>query len=186
MWFPIIATIIRLIWVAVEYPYLRRFRIKPTQDWDKHSTRVWDLAHAIEVVGMVLGFLGIGRIHIATNLVSSIGVGLLLAGIAIRWLAIFTLGKYFTGTVVIKTDHQLVRSGIYKHLRHPSYTGLLIGHLGFGLAFANWYSLRMSTLPYLLAAFYRMRVEERALASAFGAEYENYCKISKRLIPGVY
>jgi len=186
MFLPVIATIIRLTWVAVEYPYLRRFRVKPAQDWDKHSAKVWDVAHAIEVLGMVLGFLEIGRMQFAPNLVGSIGLVLLLAGIAIRWVAIFTLGKYFTGTVLIKTDHQLVRAGIYKHLRHPSYTGLLLGHLGVGLAFANWYSLMMSSLPYLLAAFYRMRVEERALTSAFGAEYTTYCKTSRRLIPLLY
>jgi len=183
---PIIATIIRVTWVAVEYPYLRRFRVKPTQDWDKHSAKVWDVAHAIEVLGMVLGFLGIGRMQFAPHLVGSIGLVLLLAGITIRWVAIFTLGKYFTGTVLIKTDHRLVRSGIYKHLRHPSYTGLLLGHLGVGLAFANWYSLVLSSVPYLLAALYRMSVEERALTSAFGPEYSAYCKTSKRLIPRVY
>jgi protein-S-isoprenylcysteine O-methyltransferase Ste14 len=183
---PLIATIIRLMWVAVEYTYLRRFRVKPTQDWDRHSSKVWDFAHAFEVLGMVLGFLGIGRMQVAPNLVSSIGLVLLVTGIAIRWVAIFTLGKYFTGTVIIKTDHQLVRAGIYKHLRHPSYTGLLLGHLGVGLAFANWYSLSMSSLPYLLAALYRMRVEERALTSAFGADYAAYCQTSKRLIPGLY
>ena len=170
MWFKVIATIMRLVWVGVEYPYLRPFRVKPTQDWDKHSTKLWDIAHAIEVLGMVLGFLGIGRIQIAPNVVSSIGLALLLAGITIRWVAIFTLGKYFTGIVVIKTDHQLVRSGIYKHLRHPAYTGSVLAHLGLGLAFANWYSLLLSSVPYLLAALYRMRVEERALTTAFGAE----------------
>ena len=186
MWFKVIATIIRLLWVGVEYPYLRPFRVKPNQDWDKHSTKLWDVAHAIEVLGMVLGFLGIGRIQIAPNVVGSIGLVLLVAGITIRWVAIFTLGKYFTGIVVIKTDHQLVRTGIYTHLRHPAYTGLLLGHLGLGLAFANWYSLVLSSVPYLLAALYRMSVEERALTAAFGAEYASYCKTSKRLIPGLY
>src|ERR1051325_9167873 len=186
MWSPIIATIIRLLWVAVEYAYLRRFRIKPTQDWDRHSAKLWDLANAFELLGMILGLLGIGRIHTASNVIGPIGLGVLIGGIAIRWVAVYTLGKFFTGLVMIKTNHQLVRSGIYKYLRHPAYTGTLLAHLGLGLAFSNWYTLFISTVPYLLVASYRMRVEERALAAAFGSEYANYCKTSKRLIPGVY
>jgi len=183
---PVIATITRLIWVLFEFPYLLRHKIKPAQDWDKHSAKFWDLANVIELSGMLLGFLGIGRIQTAPNVIGVIGLCLLLAGITIRWVSIYTLGKYFTGTVVIKTDHQLVRAGIYRHLRHPAYTGTLLAHLGLGLAFSNWYSLLLSTVPFFLVASYRMRVEERALASAFGSEYVNYCKTSKRLIPGLY
>ncbi|MCA1638381.1 MAG: isoprenylcysteine carboxylmethyltransferase family protein, partial [Acidobacteria bacterium] len=63
----------------------------------------------------------------------------LLAGIIIRWTAIYSLGKYFTVTVLIKTDHRLIRSGLYKHLRHPAYAGTLLAHLGLGLSFSNWF-----------------------------------------------
>jgi len=111
---------------------------------------------------------------------------LLLLGLALRWTAVYTLGKYFTGIVVIKSDHQLVRRGLYNHLRHPAYTGALLAHLGLGLSFSNWISLVLSSVPFLVAAFYRMRVEERALADAFGAEYVAYCQDSKRLIPWLY
>ena len=186
MLIPVLATMIRMIWFSIEYPYLWRYRVKPTQDWDKHSAKLWDLANAFELVGMVLGLLGIGRIHTAPYLIGPIGLCLLVVGITIRWVAVYTLGKFFTGLVMIKRDHQLVRNGIYKYLRHPAYTGTLLAHLGLGLAFSNWYSLFISTVPYFLVASYRMRVEERALASAFGSEYETYCKTSKRLIPGVY
>jgi hypothetical protein len=61
MLLPILATIIRLI-MLIEYPYLRRYRVKPTRDWDKHSAKLWDIANLIEPVGMVLGFTNIGRI----------------------------------------------------------------------------------------------------------------------------
>jgi protein-S-isoprenylcysteine O-methyltransferase Ste14 len=135
---------------------------------------------------MILGFAGIGRIQTAPRLIGLGGLLLLLLGYAIRATAIRTLGKYFTGTVVIKSDHQLIRRGLYRHLRHPAYTGTLLAHLGLGLAFASWFSLFFSTVPFLLAAMYRMRVEERALAETFGAEYSAYCQTSRRLIPGVY
>ena len=50
----ILATVIRLMMVLIEYPYLRRYRVKPTRDWDKHSAKLWDIANLIEPVGMVL------------------------------------------------------------------------------------------------------------------------------------
>jgi protein-S-isoprenylcysteine O-methyltransferase len=186
MLIPITATAIRLLYVLVEFPHLRRNRIQTKQSWDKHSAKLWDAANTIELVGMVLGFAGIGRMQNAPRAIGLVGLLLLISGYAIRATAIRTLGKYFTGTVVIKSDHQLIRTGPYRYLRHPAYTGTLLAHLGLGLAFANWFSLLLSTLPFLLVAMYRMRVEEQALAATFGADYSTYCKTSKRLIPGLY
>jgi len=180
------ATAIRLLYVLVEFPYLRRNRIRTKQHWDKHSAKLWDAANAIELIGMTLGFAGIGRMQTAPRVVSLGGLLLLILGYAIRASAIRSLGKYFTGTVVIKNDHQLIRTGLYKYLRHPAYTGTLLAHLGLGLAFANWFSVLLSSVPFLLVAMYRMHVEEQALAASFGDEYSSYCDTSKRLIPGVY
>lgn len=186
MTIPILATVIRALWVVIKYPYVRRYKTRPAKDWDKHSARLWDAAHVCELMGIVLGFLGVGRIRTGSNFIGLLGLTLLLAGVSVRWLAIYTLGKYFTGVVTIKDDHRIVQSGLYKHLRHPAYTGALVGHLGFGLSFTNWLSLAFSTLPYLVAAFYRMKVEERALKDSFGEEYERYAKRTKRLIPKIY
>jgi protein-S-isoprenylcysteine O-methyltransferase Ste14 len=183
---PILATIIRVLWLIIEYPYLRRYKVKPTKDWDRHSAQLWDVANAIEPVGMALGFTRIGHIQTGSNLIGALGLLLLLAGIMIRWAAIYTLGKYFTGTVLIKNDHRLIRSGLYKHLRHPAYTGSLIGHLGLGLSFSNWFSIILSFVPYVVATLYRIHVEEQALEEAFGAEYLDYSRETNRLLPKVY
>ena len=183
---PIIATIIRALWILIEYPYLRRYRVKPTKDWDRHSARLWDAANAIEPVGMILGFTSIGRMQTRSNFIAAFGLALLFAGIIIRWTAIYALGKYFTGTVLIKEDHRLIQSGLYKHLRHPAYAGSLLAHLGLGLAFSNWFSLGLSSIPFFIAAFYRMQVEEQALTEVFGEAYISYSKGTKRLIPKLY
>jgi len=186
MWFPILATIIRVIWVTIEYPLVRRYAIRPDRNWDKHSARLWDLANLMEPLGMIIGFTSIGRIQTLASLSGLVGLAFLLVGITIRWAAIHTLGKYFTTTVLIRNDHRLIRTGLYKHIRHPSYAGALLAHLGIGLAFSNWLTLCFSSIPYVIAAAYRMRVEEQALSQAFGAEYLGYSKTSKRLIPGLY
>lgn len=183
---PITATLVRVLWLVIEYPYVRRYRVAPTKNWDKNSAKLWDVANAMEPLGMVLGFIGIGRIHTQSNALGILGLALLLAGVALRWTAIYTLGKYFTGRVLIKQDHRLIRSGLYKHLRHPAYTGSLLAHLGLGLSFGNWFTLTLSVVPYVVAALYRMHVEEIALRDAFGSAYIAYARDTKRLIPKLY
>jgi len=186
MMIPILATIIRASWILIEVPYLRRYKVKPAKDWDKGSAGLWDFANAIEPIGMILGFTNIGRFQTGSNLIRPLGIALLLGGIVIRWTAIHTLGRYFTAKVVIKDDHRLVRAGLYKHLRHPAYTGALVAHLGLGLSFSNLFSLTLSFVPYVVAALYRMQVEELALREALGEEYVYYSRRTKRLIPRVY
>jgi protein-S-isoprenylcysteine O-methyltransferase Ste14 len=185
MMIPIVATIVRVL-MLIEIPYLRGYKVKPTKDWDRHSARLWDAANAIEPVGMFLGFTNMGRMQTRSNLIAAFGLALLFAGIIIRWTAIHTLGKYFTGTVLIKEDHRLIRNGLYKYLRHPAYTGALLAHLGLGLSFSNWFSLGLSSIPFLIAALYRMHVEERALREVFGEAYIGYSRGTKRLIPKLY
>jgi len=171
---------------VLEYFPERRHQVAPAQSRDRYSVRLWDIAHVIEPVGMILGFMRIGGIQTASSLIESIGLGLLFVGILIRWTAIYHLGTYFTGTVTIKDDHVLVRSGLYGHVCHPAYTGALLAHLGLGLSFSNWFSLALSSIPYFIAAAYRIHVEEQVLREAFGDEYAAYARQTKRLIPGVY
>jgi protein-S-isoprenylcysteine O-methyltransferase Ste14 len=186
MMIPILATLIRGAWLIIEVPYLRRFKVRPSKDWDRHSGQIWDFANAIEPIGMILGFTNIGRIQTGSYLLPPLGLSLLLAGVAIRWTAIYTLGQYFTSTVTIKDEHRLIRAGLYRHLRHPAYTGALLAHLGLGLSFSNWFSLALSSVPFLVAAVYRIHVEEQALSEAFGDQYLEYSRDTKRLIPKLY
>jgi protein-S-isoprenylcysteine O-methyltransferase Ste14 len=87
--------------------------------------------------------------------------------------------------VAIQPGHTLVTSGIYGVIRHPSYLGLLISALGWGMAFRSWVGVLFTFLfiPPLLA---RIRAEERLLASHFGAEYEAYRARTSRLLPGIF
>jgi hypothetical protein len=66
---PILATLIRVLWLLLEYPYLRRNRVTPAKDWDKHSGRFWDVANAVEVIGMIAGFMGVMRIQTGANVI---------------------------------------------------------------------------------------------------------------------
>jgi len=107
-------------------------------------------------------------------------------GLAIRWAAIATLGKSFSANVAIRESQKVQKSGLYRYVRHPSYLGMLLIFLAFGLHARNWASLAVAILPTTLALLYRIRIEEAVLNEAFGEEYRAYSRVTKRLIPGVF
>jgi protein-S-isoprenylcysteine O-methyltransferase Ste14 len=111
---------------------------------------------------------------------------LLIAGVAIRWTAILSLGKAFSSNVAIRHTQTVYRGGLYRLMRHPSYTGMLVVFLAVGVQERNWISLLVIMLPTTAALLYRIHVEEIALNDAFGAEYAAYSQQTKRLIPGIY
>jgi len=114
------------------------------------------------------------------------GVIVMLAALAIRWTAIFTLGKSFSSNVAIQDSQQITRTGLYRFVRHPSYLGLLLVFLAVGLHSRNWISFVVVLVPTIAALLYRIHVEEAALMKAFGDDYSDYARATKRLIPGVY
>jgi protein-S-isoprenylcysteine O-methyltransferase Ste14 len=114
-----------------------------------------------------------------------LGVVLFGAGGALRIWPVFVLGDRFSGLVAIQPGHRLVNSGVYRVIRHPSYLGLLVSSLGWGLAFRAGAGVLLAALliPPLLA---RIGAEERLLREQFGAEYDAYRARTSRLLPGLY
>ena len=114
-----------------------------------------------------------------------LGVVLFAAGGALRIWPVFVLGRRFSGLVAIQPGHTLVTSGIYGLIRHPSYLGLLVGSLGWALAFRSALGVLLTALliPPLVA---RIAAEERLLRTQFGDEYDAYRSRTSRLIPGIY
>jgi protein-S-isoprenylcysteine O-methyltransferase Ste14 len=110
----------------------------------------------------------------------------LALGLVIRWSAIYTLGRSFSANVAIHSTQTLNRSGLFRYMRHPSYTGMVVIFLAMGLRTRNWLGLAFSVVPPVLALLYRIHVEEAALTGAFGEQYTEYSRTTKRLIPGVY
>lgn len=115
-----------------------------------------------------------------------LGVAILLAGVALRAWAIMTLGRYFRREVTIEPGQRLVRQGPYRWLRHPSYTGILLSLGGLGLAFGSWVGAAVAVLVMFAGMLPRIRVEERALAGAFGTDYQDYANSTARVLPYVW
>lgn len=114
-----------------------------------------------------------------------IGLVVTILGIALRWAAIRTLGPYFTGVVIIQESHTLVQHGIYKRIRHPSYSGALLLAIGIGVMIGNWISLLLTVLGLFVSLLRRIPVEEQALLQKIPG-YADYMQRTKRLIPFVF
>jgi protein-S-isoprenylcysteine O-methyltransferase Ste14 len=115
-----------------------------------------------------------------------LGVAVVLAGAALRDWAILSLGRYFRREVTIEPEQRIVRRGPYRVVRHPSYAGLFLIFAGFGLTFGSWVSAIVASLIVFAGLLPRIRVEERALARAFGSDYAKYANATSRVLPHVW
>lgn len=113
------------------------------------------------------------------------GLATAALGQTLRVSAARTLGESFTFVVHTHPDQLVVRTGPYRFIRHPSYTGALICALGFCIAYGNWLSPAMVAF---LAGGYVRRIpsEEKAMLEGLGDAYADYMARSKRLVPFVF
>jgi protein-S-isoprenylcysteine O-methyltransferase Ste14 len=110
----------------------------------------------------------------------------MIAGSLLRRHCFRVLGKSFTGDVRASADQQVVSSGAYSILRHPSYTAAIILNSGLALALGSWASLVVLMVVSLVVYSYRISVEERVLLTTIGEPYRQFMNSRKRLIPFVY
>jgi protein-S-isoprenylcysteine O-methyltransferase Ste14 len=120
----------------------------------------------------------------SARLVSPLGVAIQSAGL---WFAIWarkTLGRHWSGELTVKEGHEIVKSGPYRFIRHPIYTGILVMGLGTAVTSNSWHAL--IGFAVMSAAYWRkIRMEERWLVDAFGGAYVEYKRDSWALIPGI-
>ncbi len=175
-----------LLWIILE---LIASRTKRSGDRSQARDRgSYGLIVVLLFVGLALDFTLSARLPQAAILwrrswVFFSGIGLMLAGVAFRWWAIATLGKFFTFDVAIQSSQKVVDSGPYRYIRHPSYTGALITQAGIGLTLGNWAGLLALMVCMAIAYWYRISVEERALLAALGEPYKQYMQRTRRIIP---
>jgi protein-S-isoprenylcysteine O-methyltransferase Ste14 len=118
--------------------------------------------------------------------VFAVGVALMLVGVALRWWAVRSLGRFFTTDVAVVPQQQVIQRGPYRFIRHPSYSGTLLTMLGLGLAMTSWASLVANMFCTLAGLAYRVRVEEQALSAELGRPYVEYMRRTRRFIPFMF
>jgi protein-S-isoprenylcysteine O-methyltransferase Ste14 len=143
----------------------------------------WPAGAAALAAAAALPGLGAGQKRARTCLMA--GVTVTGTGIALRQWAITTLGPYFLGHVLVQSGQNVVSSGPYRWLRHPSYTGMWLEMAGVGLACGNVASMAACALVPLIGITARIAGEERELAASLPG-YRDYAHGKPRLVPFVW
>lgn len=115
---------------------------------------------------------------------ADLGAAMVVAGLALAVMARIHLGRNWSATVTVKDEHTLIRTGPYRIVRHPIYTGMSLALLGVNVAFADWRTI-IATVSIIASFVKKLSIEERAMAGAF-PEYEAYRRGTWALVPFLY
>ena len=183
-----ILLIISIFWFVSEIILSRMMRAKDAQEnQDKSSLKIIWITIIVSIfLGITLNNTKLLISHSQALNFYHAGISLIVIGLVVRWIAILTLKKSFKVHVTVSENQQIVQSGIYKYIRHPSYLGSLLSFFGLALVFNNWLTLIMIFVPILIAFLYRISLEEKVLTAAFGSGYTEYTKHTRKLIPFIY
>jgi len=114
-----------------------------------------------------------------------LGVALTAAGLMFAVWARRHIGRNWSATVTLKEDHELVTGGPYALVRHPIYTGLLLGVAGTALAGGEWRGIVALAIA-TVALMRKLRLEERWMRERFGSAYDAYARRVKALVPYLF
>lgn len=114
---------------------------------------------------------------------TTIALVAVLAGLGLRVWAVLTLGRYFTWFITVYDDHQVIRSGPFRFIRHPAYFGALIMLVSTLLFLHAWVGAGLSLVFQLFAYVRRIRYEEAMMVERLGDGYANYRREVHALIP---
>jgi protein-S-isoprenylcysteine O-methyltransferase Ste14 len=113
----------------------------------------------------------------------AVGVICALVSFKLRWAAIAALGKFWSLHVEMRENHEFVRSGPFRFVRHPTYFSMVLETVSFGLLCNAWFMLCIIPVVFIPAMWARLRVEERLLVEKFGDAYRGYQREVPMLIP---
>jgi protein-S-isoprenylcysteine O-methyltransferase Ste14 len=185
----VIKNLIPLLWLAwLAYWRYAAYGVKPVQRRESVASR---LGHILPLViaGLLIaaptlpGWLG-QRFWPRSWMHYWIGVSVVAVGLGFAVWARRALGRNWSGTVTLKEEHELIRSGPYRWIRHPIYTGLVLGFVGTALARGEWRGV-VAVLIVVAALWRKLRLEELWMRELFGAQYDDYRRHSWALIPWV-
>ena len=174
-------------WAMLELAIVIKNRSIPVDKNNSHSPKIIWLASIFALVMALLfkhwQYWPIPVAYLPRQIMALLVFGM---GLGLRFYAVARLGKFFTTTAMVQTQHQLVEHGPYRFVRHPAYSGLLLGFLAAGWAMGDGLALLALCAPLIYALHQRINHEETLLVGHFGQVYYDYCLRTKKLIPWLY
>ncbi|HKT88024.1 MAG TPA: isoprenylcysteine carboxylmethyltransferase family protein [Candidatus Sulfotelmatobacter sp.] len=165
-------------------------RVKRTKAREKSADRLITVAVVVTAYELLFAqWLRIGPLRLRVipdeAWIAWVGIGVTWIGVAVAIWARYCIGAYWSARVTLKEGHQLIRSGPYAFVRHPIYTGMLVGCIGAALVVGEWRGIVAVLL--LLAAHSRKAMrEENLLTTEFGERYTEYRRGTGFLFPRLW
>ncbi|QDV35515.1 methyltransferase family protein [Tautonia plasticadhaerens] len=180
------ATLMAAGMLAID-PDLRKERLRPGPGGT--SRRVRFFALPLVLAHLVVAGMDVGRFGWSGPMPVAVQAGALLGYAAGMGLSIWAMAanRFFSPVVRIQAErgHHVVSSGPYRFLRHPGYTGLLVGTVCGGIALGSWWSL-LPLVPLVALFLHRTALEDRFLREGL-VGYADYARrVRFRLVPGLW
>jgi protein-S-isoprenylcysteine O-methyltransferase Ste14 len=178
--FDIIFALVYLAWIFIESKISKEEMHKGDKTADYGTCELYAIGQA----AVFLSALWFTSAWHSPNLFHFIGFTTFLVGIAYRFWAIKSLGRYYSHIVREIAGHQIIATGPYRSIRHPAYAGMILANLGIIIFFFNWITLILFSLILIPAIILRIIIEEKTLFKI--DKYVDYAKNRPRLIPGIW
>ncbi|MBN1126477.1 MAG: isoprenylcysteine carboxylmethyltransferase family protein [Sedimentisphaerales bacterium] len=112
-----------------------------------------------------------------------IGACLYAVSIVLLWRSHADLRHNWSAILQIKQNHSLIKSGVYKYIRHPMYAAHLLWSLAQALLLANWLAGPLALVAMIGFVSLRVPCEEQLMLERFGKEYREYKRHTGSLFP---
>lgn len=175
-------------WYLIRLPHLIRSRRTPIVA-SKRGIRE-KLLMGISGAGMgfiplayiAFGFGGVGDRAVHPTLVG-VGIVIEILALALFWESHAGLGRQWSVSLELRSNHKLQTGGIYHYVRHPMYTAFWAWSLAQALLLPNWIAGLSGCLGFGCLYAFRVPVEERMMLDHFGEAYRSYADATSRVIP---
>jgi protein-S-isoprenylcysteine O-methyltransferase Ste14 len=175
--------------ILLAYWAITAFRVRPTERAEPAASRLAILLAVVVAFSILFGpwlrDTALGHRFIPnTPLVEYLGIALVWIGVGIAIWARYHLGEYWSARITIKVGHKVIDTGPYAHVRHPIYSGVLLGLIGTALAVGKWRAV-VAFFLILIVYIIKARTEEKLLTGQLGDAYQEYKMRMGMLIPWV-
>jgi protein-S-isoprenylcysteine O-methyltransferase Ste14 len=184
----LIGYVIRSLWLALlVYWLISAFRIKRAKHIEGHASRRLRMALTVLVFSLLfsptarVGWLG-ARFVPPSEIIAVVGAIATAFGVGLAVWARYVLGKNWSAAITFKENHELIRTGPYARIRHPIYSGIILGLLGTALAIGEWRALA-GTAVMFASYFIKARSEESLLAREFGPAFQDHLSRTGMFLP---
>jgi len=178
-------------WYAIRYPHQRRSRktlVASRLERVRDTVLLLISFTGLFIVPVIWVAAGVPRFadYPFQPVLASIGTAAFGAALYGFYRTHRDLGRFWSVTLEIRQTHELVTTGVYRHVRHPMYAAFFLWAIAQALLLPNWIAGFAGLAGFGTLFALRLPREERMMEATFGDAWRDYAKRTARVLPGVF